>query len=735
MMKRMMIGMVLPAAVFLAACGKKQEETKVPDAPPTAAETMVETAAVKPVEPAPVPKVPVLSPEERAAKLGFARYLPQDTEVIVSLLNLSKTVKRTQGSKLWQLLNSEMELGMGGENETAPGGPAALFENEMTLAFGKSTAEQTGHFLTLSNARTRLMMRAVAMALPAVAESGDSAALMQALSGDGDSAMIREFLADPEAGVSLLEKLAMPPLCIAFRAAPDGGEVAAQQLASMIEMLGMLGEMAVATEVEKAGQMFSGYTISGEKVSEMLVANRPSMEGMMDSETADRLVAAVAKDNLVVLTGLIGDCAVLFIGSSADDLVFAASPGESLLAGDALAFCDAHAEKELAAVVYGRGDAIKRMIDASGGLAVIADGLREGFSASDGLGDTRDLEVLLRMVAERESALRQLASTETTGTAVFFDDGIKIESYGGTDSGASDWAASNKLGHLGDGENVVLFANMTAAAAYDEKMRAYFEALMETGYALTMKFTALPMADGDLTRFKEMAGIFDSKFRADTVALWDALSGDFCDGLGSESALVIDLQGGVPTIPGVAQELVDEGKFPRFSLVAPVTDRAKLATAWQGMNLSTTSILAKISEMNGQEIPMQKPISSEKNDFTTWFFPLPFFNDDFLPSVTVSDKWFAASTSKNQALDLLAKAGEANATNGLNMMMNFDALRVFMNQSLDLLAKHPDALPMDEEDLENIRKLTAAMEDFEKLTVHCRRENGVLRSSIHLKSR
>ncbi len=117
------------------------------------------------------------------------------------------------------------------------------------------------------------------------------------------------------------------------------------------------------------------------------------------------------------------------------------------------------------------------------------------------------------------------------------------------------------------------------------------------------------------------------------------------------------------------------------------------------------------------------------------FFPLPFFNDDFLPSVTVGDEWFAASTSKNQALDLLAKAGEGTATTGMNVMMNFDALRVFVDQSLDLLAKHPDALPMDAEDLEKIRKLSAAMEDFEKLTLHCRRENGVLRSSIHLKTR
>jgi hypothetical protein len=255
---------------------------------------------------------------------------------------------------------------------------------------------------------------------------------------------------------------------------------------------------------------------------------------------------------------------------------------------------------------------------------------------------------------------------------VFFEDGLKIETYGGTDTGAIDWVAPNRLGHLGAGENVVLFTNTSGEAAYNEKMRAYLEALIETGYAMTMKFGELPLEDGKLADFKEMTGLFDSQFRPDAVALWEALSGDFIAGLGAESALVVDLSGSAPALPGVPQEMVDEAKFPRISLLAPVTERAKLASAWQDMNRSANSIIAKISEMNGQEIPAQKPMSSEKSDFTTWFFPLPFFTDDFLPSVTVSDKWFAASTSKNQALDLLAKAGEdAVPTTGMSVIMNF----------------------------------------------------------------
>jgi len=170
-------------------------------------------------------------------------------------------------------------------------------------------------------------------------------------------------------------------------------------------------------------------------------------------------------------------------------------------------------------------------------------------------------------------------------------------------------------------------------------------------------------------------------------------------------------------------------------MVAPVTDRAKLAASWQKMNTTTTNILAKISEMTGEDIPMQKPISSDKDGFTTWFFSMPFFNDDFMPSVTVGDKWFAASTSKNQALDLVNKADKGGETrNGLWFTVNFNALRKFSTETVKMLDKNKEDLGMDADDLKNATKIIEAMEDMDKLTVHARRESGVLRSSVHFKT-
>lgn len=758
-MKTRLIHWMVPvlAISLLGACKKKEQATTAPE-PPAVAE---EAAAT----PAPAPAVvepPKLDPEQRAAMLGFARHLPQQTELVISIHDGGKTLKRIKSGKLWRALNDEVvdeedegleaeveaaeaaakeaaeELAEADaeESEEAPVGPAALFGKEFTIALGPTVGEQTANLLTLQKRLTYFQMRALAAAFAEAVQTGDMSTMETALQDQFGAQLGQDLLNDPDGGVALFERMAMPPLYLAFKTSAEGRDAAAQQIATMTENLGMLGPVVEALEVERAGGTFAGYKIVGAKVAESMGEMRASMEQMLEPAAVDRLISAVAAKDLVVLSGTLGDYVVMFIGASADQLQLASNVGESLVAGDALAFCDGYAGKELSTVIHGSEQAITTMINAAGGLSHISEGLRDGLASAEGMGDTRDLETLLRMVAEREKAMRALSSTGKTGVVAFFEEGLKIESYGGTDYGMVDWKAENRLAKLGEAEDVALFVNMTGNPVYEEKARLYVEALVETAYAMAMKVAEAPGDDPQLADFKKMAKLFDSSYRADALALWQALSGDFDQGLGNEAAWIIDLKGSVPTIPGLPQNVVDEGKFPRMSVVAPVSDRAKLASAWQQVNTSAAGILAKIGELQGKEIPMQKPISSEKDGFTTWFFPLPFFNDDFVPSVTVGDAWFAASTSKNQALDLLGQASAASGKRkGMWLEVDFDALRKFAEISLEVISKNPDALPMDEEDLDQFRKLVDAMEELEQLTIHARQENGVLRTSMHLKTR
>ena len=808
-MKYRALWLAAPVALLgFGSCEKKPTETAagtpaVVEAP--AGETPA--APTPPAAPAPpaVEAVKVLSAEERAAKLGFVKYLPQDTEAVIGFYDGKKSAQRAGDLKLWKLVEEQVGglfgMGMGGdpgfemeegmemeselededttepiepdsEQEDAdpedgadapemaeededlddmememlePLDPADLLGNEFTVALGKSAGEQTANLVTLNNRYNYFMMRGLAKAFVTAAKTGDASEVEEMIGGDEMEDVFMNLLKDPESGTALLERAHMPPLYFAFRVDEDKRESALQQIASSVEFLGMFEEQVEPLDFEQAGGTFAGYRLIGAKISEAMADSRDEMVEDLGEESTDALLAAIAKKDLVVVAGILGEYVVLFIGSSKDDFKLVDSTADSLAANDSLAFADAYASKDIAALIHGGKPALDALQSSAGGLSDMARGLRDGLGESEGLGDTRDLEAMLEIVAERENALMALTSHEAYGLVAFFDEGLRIESVGGFDSGALDYTTPPKLAGLGEGSDTVFFANLTSEAAFDEKSRAYYEAIIETIYAMALKISQVEMEVEEMEQFKGMFAMFDEKFRGDMVAMWDAYSQDFSAGVGQESALVMDLKGGLPAIPGLPQEVVDNGKFLRASLVMPVTDRAKIQEAWKIMNTSVTNLLAQVSEMAGEDIPMQKPISSEKDGFVTWFFALPFTSDDFMPSVTVSDEWFVASTSKTHALELAAKAGSPSAAPRLGMWMDmsFVALQQYAKEMLAMVDENAAAIFGEEGfaldqfqgQKEMIGKVIGTLDDLDRITVHARREGGALRTSLHFKTR
>jgi len=851
-MKTRLFWVVIPAVVFtFGACSKKEETGKPgastppalatpgesgPGGPATPAAPATPASPTTPATPATgnVPEVKALSAEQRATKLGFVRYLPQNTESVISIYNGNKIGERAKGMKLWKVIEEQIGggLGMGrdmepmgepvegmdkdakpadedfaipdDEQEKAPpavkkpaakkpdkttgalsgagaatfvvaaiGGadaadepameekpgpadadddapsepiaPGDLLGLEVTFAVGKSAGEQLANLSTLSNRFSYFQMRAMAKAYVAAVKDGDLSGMQSAMGmgGFGED-LVKNLVNDTESGLGLLERANMPPIYLAFRTSKERQAVVAASVSEVLGNMESAGPMVETVDFEKAGAKFSGFKLLGTKLSEQMATDRESMEEMLGAETVDKLLAVVAKKNLVLASGTLGDYVVMFIGASETDCNLVNEPGQSLTTGAALAFSDAYASKEMAALVFGNDSIAKAINTVKGGFSAYTSGLRDGLAGEDGAGDTRDLQAMLQLVADREAALRKLGGMEALGMVAFFEQGLKVESFGGYDAGALDWKAPAKLGHLGDSPDVAFFADMTSDVTYDGKARAFYEALVETAYAMAMKVSEMPMEEGPMKQFKGMATLFNDKFRTDAVALWDAMKGDLADGLGQETAIIVDLKGTVPAIPGVPQLLVDKGRFPRATLISPVTDRAKLASSWTKMNEACTKLLAKISEVRGQEIPMQKPMSSDKDSYKTWYMSFPFLNDDFVPSVTVGDKWFAASTSKNRALELLASAEKGGAARtGLWLKVDFKAMQESAVETMKLLDENAAAVFGDgTPQLEKFTtgkplrvKLIDAMGELDSLTIHSRREGKELRGSVHFKTR
>jgi hypothetical protein len=729
-----------------------------------------------------VPKpAATLSDEERAAKLGFVKFLPAETEIVMSFYNAEGAAEQLKALKLYGLVGENMGMGgmvpdpdediieeellededvvapdseqgedgdveIDGEFEEGMGdepSPWMLLGQEVTIAMGKTTGEQVASLLTVNRRMGYFQAKAFGKAAQIYAKTGNMNEFSNMLEEEMSNGLIKNLLEDPESGIALLEKAEMPPLYMAFRAKEGELDQAAQLVNGSMAMFGMAGEMAAPVEFETGGASFAGYKLLGAKMVEAMESERESMEENLSPKIVDGILAALGKKNLVVVTGTVGDYVVFMLGGSEESLKLADDVKGSLVGTDELDFTDPFADKKLVSLIYGDKEVWKTVIEAAGGLSSYALGMRDGIAGGGGLGETRDLEAMLQIIADREKALLALGGSSDLGMIAYAEEGLKIESFGGYDKGAVDWDAKTTLAHLGESGDNMLFFNAPSTAAYDEKLGDYVEAIVETLYAATIRFSELEIEAPEMEEMKQYTKMFDGQFREDLVGLYGALSGSMSDGLGNEAALVIDLKGTLPTVPGVPQKFLDDAKAPRVTLLAPVKDRKKLVEAWEEVNVRSTSLLGKVSEMAGEKIPMQKPISSEKDGMTTWFFAFPFFQNDFLPSVTVSDDWFAASTSKTQAQDLMSKAqagGEAGQ--GVEFYVNFNAITGYADEMLDVVDRNSAELFKSEYDLKEfndnkaeIKKVIAACSEFESLNWTIRKESGNMHSSIHFKTR
>ena len=202
----------------------------------------------------------------------------------------------------------------------------------------------------------------------------------------------------------------------------------------------------------------------------------------------------------------------------------------------------------------------------------------------------------------------------------------------------------------------------------------------------------------------------------------------------------------MPTVPMLPQSVVDKGKAPRIGIVKPVADRASVGNSWKRINTSVENLLKVASEISGNNIPMQKPMSSEKDDLKTWFFAsIPFQTDDLVLSVSIDDNNFYASTWKSFAQEMAVALKDAKpdpARKGGYLTVDFGVLRTYLADWIKVVDENAEELvrndpgSVDElrtETLPMVRETLKSLEDFDSINAHTRLEGGKLRSSFHFK--
>ena len=737
--------------------GDKQIATKAPDAggdPAPASGGLGEEAKVAGGDPAPAPG----GLGEVAKVTGFAKYLPKSTHAYVGIFDGKGFVDEIRKSKLVKF-TEEQAAGAGGfdldeiEENPEVGMVLSLVSEEIFLSIGDDAPEQIANLSALNESTTRHWMKF----LVKMADAQFTGKELDGPGGVGTPQMmmplIGGLLADPGAGVAALEKTEVPPVTIGFKVSDEDmraqlGEMAAQGLAGLLEQIGPDGEdFAEAVDVTRGETTFTGLKIVGKKVAALITGDvKENMAEIMDAATVENLIKVLETKNVVIAVGIHEDYLVGFAGSDLEDLQIAASPAESVLARPEMSFMKSYADKKLLGVMTVSKELQDGVAKHTTLLGSLVTGLKEGLSEVKGFGDTRDIEVLLGLIAEQEKALFGMYSYQPAGMVAFLEEGLKLESYGGANMADFDLETPRKYASAGMADDIFLFMNWVQNRKMAEKAMEYIDSIGETIYLGAKHVANMELPEGgDLDEFKEGFGMFDEQIRTHLLELWMALRGDLMGGLGDEGAVIVDLKGELPTVPGLPQLVADEGKAPRISLLAPAIDPTKLESSWKRINKSMQGILKVVSEMTGENIPMQKPMSSEKNDLKTWFFPFPFQTDDFVLSVSVDKKNFFASTSKAFVQDLSAKleGAEVDPTQtGVYFKMDFTLLMAYLNEWLQLVEDNADEIFGEEspaaegfkEQLPMGKQMLGALGELKGIQSHLRKEEGEIRFSVHFKT-
>ena len=741
----------------LSSCGEKESGGEAGGSgaggeTPAVADGGTSEAADGGTAEAPTPVVATATADERAKALGFAQYLPKDTEAFFGLYDGKGFVNDLRQSKLGKFVEAraaEEGVDLNEVNEAPEASMIlSLFSEEFFVAVGKGAPKQVDNLVRVQSSMNFHQLKMVIAMLDSQLGGDDGIDEQDMAMG-----MVKGMLNDPKAGISILESVQMPPLMIGAKVSDEeqreglAGMIADGLAEMQAELVGDGDEDGVAEtiSVKRGDSEFNGIRIIGEKVVKMLSErDKEEMVEVIGAANVERLLKIAASKNFVFAAGVHKEYVMVFAGSDIEELQIAESAGDSYAANGDLAFTDAHLGKLLAVTSVSQALTDGATKNSGGMLGSLAMGVKAGLADAKNFGDTQDIEVLLDLLVKQEKGLLDAVTYVATGIAVVRDEGLKVEFYGGNNGPAYDLKAPRKYSSIGEREGVLLFANWVTNEPYVDKVLEYVDTLGEIAYVAAGKVAGLDLDEPGLEEFRGQFGMFDSKIRPDLLELWTAVRGDLMAGLGGEGALVVDLQGGLPTVPGLPQVIVNKGKAPRIGFVKPVSDRAKISSSWSKINGAAENILKTISEMSGENIPMQKPMSSEKNDLQTWFFAsIPFQTDDFVLSVSIDDQNFFASTSKSFVEDLSAalKAAKVDPkATGSILNIDFGVLRTYLMDWVTLIDENAEALPGGEDgaedfraELPKVREVIAATEDVESLSVRTWGERGSMRSTLHIK--
>ncbi|MGI9240192.1 MAG: hypothetical protein ACR2RV_05295, partial [Verrucomicrobiales bacterium] len=498
---------------------------------------------------------------------------------------------------------------------------------------------------------------------------------------------MRQVLADADSPMSkAIAEVQMPPIIIGSKM-PGA---AAGLLQQIDELEGQLPPFVTVSNFDVQGTKFKSWAINLKDVFDENMQGQ--LEEMMgDKGVSDRMAAAIRGKRVEVSFGAMGDYLVVGLGRDHAHLKFAEKPDESLVTLPQFQHLAPYLGKPIHGIAYAK----KELLEADDSNQLL-EAMAESFVDGLGSGDSKRMEELgekIEKMADQMIGMNKRKASDYVGI-MYGGNGLSGHGFGGWMLDSIKGKSKLKFANAGI-DNVFLMLDNATKPKYNKLGMEMMETLASTVPLGVQIYGDMSGDQSSVDQFMEMRKLFAPKVEK----IWGIAKEKFFAALGDDSAMIVDLNGSLPKIPGVPRVIVNQGKAPRIALANTVRDRAKLTEAWAELVPAMNDLLASIpGQEEGAEVQMPDALSSEKDGLATHYFGMPFMSNDFMPSLSVSDKLFFLSTSKKFTESIAAKAGKGSGDlRGIYFRVDFDQLNNFAHSWLKLALENQASIFGDDE--------------------------------------
>jgi hypothetical protein len=348
----------------------------------------------------------------------------------------------------------------------------------------------------------------------------------------------------------IVAEFQVPPMIVGFKVEKPADLLKELIPAETLKMAGEKGSITDLTTVD--GYTFKVISYEGSKLitkqdqidalAKLPTDLSPEVKKLIEQIYADLLAKKVS-----VAYGVVGDHIVFAFGKNLDHLKFAATPSASWLSNPELSYLTPYADKSLLGVLYANAGTMAAMVD-DHPITPMLKGVIGAMKENDLFREAGGkLSQQLDEFAPLEAAVYKQDVSTLVATA-WWDKGIHAETFGGAKGKSFAMGSPLKFANIVNAPGVIFGLNYTRNFEFEKSTRAWMEKLAQLLYAGAQEMVKAGAAGKESG---QQLAMFDQMILPTFLKVYEADKVMTDEGLGDETAFVLDVNGKMPALPGL----------------------------------------------------------------------------------------------------------------------------------------------------------------------------------------